>query len=135
VATRGPGTPIARWASALAALLLAGEAAVHVEQFATLFDGVRWIGPLFLLNAGGCLLVIAGLSHNRSWALSALAGVAISVLALVGLIVSYGVGLLGWQESGLSTAIGIAVACELGAVIALSAGLFAAATATPKRHT
>jgi hypothetical protein len=135
VAISGPATPIARWASALAALLLAGEAAVHVEQFAALFDGVRWIGPLFLANAASCLIVVAGLSRRRTWALSALAGVAISALALGGLVVSYGAGLFGWQQAGLSTPIGIAVVCELGAVVALSAALAAAASSNPKGRT
>ena len=135
MATSGSRAPIARWASALAALLLAGEAAVHVEQFAALFDGVRWIGPLFLANAAACLIVIAGLSRARTWALSAVAGVVVSALALGGLIVSYGDGLFGWQQAGLSTPIGIAIACELGAVIVLSAALAAAATSTPKGRT
>src|SRR3954468_120013 len=49
-------------AYALGALSLAGEAAVHVQQFADLFHGVRWIGPLFLANAGAIVVVIAGLA-------------------------------------------------------------------------
>jgi hypothetical protein len=34
----------------LGALSLAGEAAVHVQQYASLLHEVRWIGPLFLAD-------------------------------------------------------------------------------------
>ena len=47
----------------LAAVALAGEAVVHVQQYFSLYHGVRWIGVLFLLNALGCVAVIAGLSR------------------------------------------------------------------------
>ncbi len=103
MATSGSRAPIARWASPLAAAL---------------FDGVRWIGPLFLANAAACLIVIAGLSRARTWALSAVAGVVVSALALGGLIVSDRDGLFGWQQSGLSTP-----------------ALAAATTSTPKGRT
>ena len=68
--TRRSEAPIARGASLIATPLLAGEAAVHIQQFATLFDGVQWIGPLFIANAVACLMVIAGLSRDRTWAVS-----------------------------------------------------------------
>ena len=42
-------------AYAVGALLLAGEAAVHVQQYVAEFHEVRWIGPLFLANAAAVL--------------------------------------------------------------------------------
>jgi hypothetical protein len=107
-------------------VLLAGEAVIHVQQYVELFHGVRWIGPLFLLDAAACVVAIAGLWHARTWRLAAVMGVAVSALALAGLIVSYGVGLFGWQESGLRPAMAFAVVCELGAVLVLPAALAAA---------
>ena len=114
---------------ALGALLLAVEAAVHVQQFVVLFHAVRWIGPLFLANAAACVVAIVGLIPRRTRRLAALAGVAISTVALGALILSYAVGLFGWMEAGLRTPIAIAVAGEVGAAVVLGAAL--AATSLP----
>jgi hypothetical protein len=85
-------------AYAAGALMLAGEAAVHIQQYASLLHGMRWIGPLFLLNAASCLAVIAGIAHPRTRQVAALAGIVISVVSLGALVVSYGQGLFGYQE-------------------------------------
>lgn|SRR5215211_6832540 len=50
-------------AYAAGALLLAGEAAVHVQQYASFIHEVRWIGPLFLANAAAAVAAIAGLAY------------------------------------------------------------------------
>jgi hypothetical protein len=110
-------------ALALGALMLAGEAAVHIQQYGAIFHAVRWIGPLFLANAAASIVAIAGLAHPRTRQLAALAGVVISVVALGSLVVSYGQGLFGWREGGFDTPIEIAVISEVGAVILLSAAL------------
>jgi hypothetical protein len=114
------------WSNAaymLGAAMLAVEAAVHVQQFASIFHAVHWIGPLFLANAAACLLAAAGLAHKRTRPLAALAGIAISACALSALVLSYGPGLLGWMEAGWRTPIALALASELVAVLALGAGL------------
>ena len=110
------------------AVALAGEAVVHMQQYFALFHDVRWIGPLFLANAVACSAAIAGLARPRSRDLAALAGVAISAVALVSLIVSYGQGLFGWQEGGFRPVIELTVIFELAAVVLLSATLAAAAS-------
>ena len=110
-------------AYALGALLLAGEAAVHVQQFAAEFHDVRWIGPLFLANAVSIVVTIAGLTLPRTRPLAALAGVVISAVALGSLIVSYGHGLFGWQEAGFRTPVALAMITEAGAVILLATAL------------
>ena len=112
---------------AVGAVMLAVEAAVHVQQYAAIFHAVRWIGPLFLANAAASVLAAAGLVHERTRAVAALAGIAISVSALGGLVLSYGPGFLGWTEGGWRTPIAIAVISELGAVLALATGLAGAA--------
>ena len=109
----------------LGAVGLAAEAVVHVQQFISLFSGVRWIGPLFLLNAVAIVVVLAGLAYSRTRVAAAVTGVTISALALGALIISYGTGLFGWQEGGFRTPITIAMIAELVAVISLALGMAA----------
>jgi hypothetical protein len=110
-------------AYASGALLLIGEATVHIQQYFWLFHGVSWIGPLFLLNAAACLVTVAGLVYPRTRPLAALAGVVISAVALLSLVISYGTGLFGWQEVGWRAPIALAASFEAGAVVLLSAAL------------
>jgi hypothetical protein len=110
---------------ALGALLLVGEATVHIQQYFWLFHGVSWIGPLFLVNAAACLVTIAGLVYSRTRPLAALAGVVISAVALLSLVISYGTGLFGWQEVGFRAPIALAASFEVGAVVLLAAALAA----------
>ena len=110
-------------AYALGALLLAGEGAVHVQQFVSEFYGVRWIGPLFLANAVAVVVTIAALTRPRIRPSAALAGIVISAVALASLIISYGTGLFGWQEGGFRTPVALAMITEAGAVILLATAL------------
>jgi hypothetical protein len=110
---------------ALGALLLVGEATVHIQQYFWLFHDVSWIGPLFLVNAAACLVTVAGLAYPRTRPLAALAGVVISAAALLSLVISYGTGLFGWQEVGFRAPIALAASFEVGAVVLLSAALAA----------
>ena len=112
-------------AFAVGALLLAGEAAVHVQQYATVTYSVRWIGPLFIADAAACVVAVVGLAFARTRQFAAFAGIVISAGALAGLVVSYGRGLFGFYEAGFRAAIALAVITELGAVILLSAALAA----------
>jgi hypothetical protein len=118
----GAGT-VAPVAYAAGALLLAGEAAVHIQQYAVLIHAVRWIGPLFLANAVACAATIAGLAYSRTRQVAALAGIAISTVALGSLVVSYGQGLFGWQEAGFQTPVALAVLTEAGATVLLATAL------------
>jgi hypothetical protein len=120
---------VAAAAFALGACALAGEAAVHIQQYTSLVHGVRWIGPLFLANAAACIAAIAALAYPGTRQLAAWAGVVISALALASLIVSYGRegGLFGWREGGFRTAIVLAVITELAAAVLLSTALAATA--------
>jgi hypothetical protein len=66
----------------LGAVMLAGEAAVHLQQYTSIFNDVRWIGPLFLATAAASVVAIAGLAFPRTRQLAALAGVVICAAAL-----------------------------------------------------
>jgi hypothetical protein len=127
----GHDDALAAAAYALGAISLGGEAAVHVQQYASFLHEVRWIGPVFLANAAACVVAIVGLVNARTRALAALAGVVILALALGSLAVSYGHGLFGWHEGGFRTAIAIAVITETCAAILLSGAL---TTAAVRRH-
>jgi hypothetical protein len=120
-ATAGDAVSLAAYA--LGAVALAGEAAVHVQQYFELFHEVSWIGPLFLANAVACVVTIAGLAYLPTRQLAALAGIVISVVALASLVISYGQGLFGWQEVGFRTAIVLVLIAEVGAVICLATAL------------
>jgi hypothetical protein len=115
----------------LGALMLAGEAAVHIQQYVAIFHEVRWVGPLFLANAAACLVAVIGLVYRRTRRVAALAGVGISVVALGSLVVSYGQGLFGWHEGGFRTPVAVVTIAEVAAVLLLSAAL--AATLTDRR--
>jgi hypothetical protein len=97
--------------------------AVHIQQYAAIFYAVSWVGPLFLANAAASIAAVGGLASTRTRQLAALAGIVMSVVALGGLVVSYGQGLFGWQEGGFRTPVAIAVITEVSAVILLSAAL------------
>lgn len=126
VAPRGRALLVLAYCTGAAAL--AGEAAVHVQQYIEFVHAVRWIGPLFLALAAACAAIIAGLAFGPTRQLSALAGVVTSALALGGLVVSYGRPLFGWQEVGFRTAVAVAVVTEVVATIALTFALTLAAT-------
>jgi predicted Na+-dependent transporter len=117
----------------LGALLLAGQAAVHVQQYSSLFHEVRWIGPLFLVDAVASLVVIAALTIRRFRRLAALTGIVIAVLALGSLVVSYGRGLFGWQETGFRTPVELTVIFEVGAVVFLAIALALGDVSAPRR--
>ena len=55
---------------------------MHVQQYFSLHHGMRWIGPLFLLDALGCVAVTAALAFARTRDLGARVGALVSARAL-----------------------------------------------------
>jgi hypothetical protein len=104
VATRAQARLILAYCTGAAAL--AGEAAVHREEYVTLVHPVPWVGPLFLANAAACAVTIVGLAFRPTRPLAWLGGVVISALALGGLVVSYGQGLSAGTRCGSALATG-----------------------------
>ena len=131
VATRAQALRVLAYSTGAAAL--AAEAAVHVQEYVTLLHEVRWIGPLFLANAAACAAIIVGLALRPTRQVAAVGGVAVSVLALGGLVLSYGPGLFGWHEAGFRTSIAVAVAAAVAATIALTLALALAAARPGQR--
>jgi hypothetical protein len=115
-------------AYALGALMLAGEAALHIQQYVAIFHEVNWVGPLFLANGAACLVAVLGLGYGRTRRVAALAGVVISVVALGSLVVSYGQGLFGWHEGGFRTPVELVTIAEVAAVLLLSGALAGSVT-------
>src|SRR3954471_22544146 len=130
VATRTQTLLVLAYSTGAAAL--AGVGAVHIQQYVELLHLVRWIGPLFLANAAACAVTIIGLAFRPTRQLAALGGVVISALALGGLLLIYGQGLLGWHEAGFRTSIAVAVISAVVATIALTLAL--ALGAGGRRH-
>jgi len=126
IATRA-AHPLLVLAYATGAAALAGEGAVHVQEYVTLMHLVPWVGPLFLANAAACAATILGLAFRPTRQLASLGGVVVSALALGGLVLSYGRGLLGWHEVAFRTSIAVAVITAVSATIALTLALAVAA--------
>jgi hypothetical protein len=122
---KGDRTLIAAALTAAGAACLALEGAVHLQQLVEIFHSVSWIGPLFALNAAACAVTIIGILTRRTRTLATIAGVAVSLGALVALALSYTVGLFGWVESGLRMPIALAIASEIGAIVTLTGALAA----------
>lgn len=93
-----------RWriaADVLRALTAAGvlmSADVHLELWADGFRQISVVGPLFMLNAVGGLLIGVVLLLWRHW-LPALAAAGFGVATLVAFLISATVGLFGVHES------------------------------------
>ena len=109
------------------AVLVTG--AVHLQQyFGQHFDTVSVIGPLFLLNFAGAMVI--GLGLLIPWArmralhlLLALGGIGLAATSIVFLFVSEHQPLFGFQEHGYRAGIIVALAAEAVAVVTLAAYL------------
>ena len=107
-----------------AALLVVG--AVHLEQYIGVhFRVVPVIGPLFLLNFIGSVLIAAGLflPLHRLHPLLALGGIAVGVASIVFFELSEHGGIFGFQDYGYRIAIVVALAAEAAAAVLLAAYL------------
>jgi hypothetical protein len=113
------------------ALAVLAMGAVHLQQYIGAgYHSIPTIGTLFLLNAIGASIVGIGLlvpverefsartGHAAVGAL-ALAGVAMSAVALVSLFISESSSLFGFSESGYRTAIVFAIVVEAAAIVLL----------------
>jgi hypothetical protein len=104
-----------------AAVLVIG--AVHLEQYVGVhFSVVPVIGPLFLLNFIGSLVIAAGLllPLGRLRSLFAFGGIAMGVVSIVFLELSEHGGVFGFQDYGYRAAIVVALAAEAAAAVLLA---------------
>lgn len=120
----------------LGALAVLVVGAVHLEQyFGVHYDVVPIIGPLFVLNFAGALVIGLGLlvpaARMRALhVLLALGGMGLAATSFVFLFVSENRPLFGFEEYGYRPAIVIALAAEAAAVALLGAYLALGASAS-----
>lgn len=114
---------------ALAVLAVLAVGAVHLEQyFGVHFNVVPVIGPLFVLNFAGAMVIGLGLLVPSArmrlvHALLALGGIGLAATSFVFLFVSEQRPLFGFQDYGYRPAIIIALVAEAVAVVMLGAYL------------
>jgi hypothetical protein len=116
----------------LGAFALLGVGAVHLQQYYVAdYSGVPTIGPLFLLNGIGSVLLgitlllpiermLKGRSGSAAVGSIAIGGVAIAAGSLAALFISENGGLFGFIEPGYSLPVVLAIVTE-GATLLLLA--------------
>jgi hypothetical protein len=114
------------------ALALLAVGAVHLQQYIdTNYRLVPTIGPLFLLNAIGSLIVaglliaptervVSGRLRDASVGILAAVAVGISVGSLVILLLAENGGVFGFAEDGYATPIIVAIIAEAVATVLLA---------------
>lgn len=111
----------------LAVALLLLEAGIHLQQYEGPLHEVPTISTLFVLNAigGAAIALVLSASRGLTAALAALAGIGLTLGALVSLAISRADTIFDYSEPMLRTAVTFATLVELGAVVALCAFLVA----------
>ena len=130
---RGPGalqSRTARWTvlalAATGAAFLVWSAVIHLELWSDGYSGISIIGPLFLAQGIGCIILGVAIVAFRRLALLA-AGAVAGVATAVGLLLTVYVGLFGYKESLAVPYATLSLAVELTAafVLLLATGLLA----------
>ena len=108
-------------ASRLAAVIfvLAGGV-IHYHLWHGGYRGIAYIGPLFLANTVASGVVALALLVFRNNAKVVLAGLALSVGALIALVMSRTTGILGFTDPGWTPDAYRAIAAEGGAIVSLA---------------
>ncbi len=120
---RGPAArPVARawrWVAAVGVLV---SAVVHLVLWAQGYSDIPVVGPLFLLNAVGGLVLSVLLVVWKHW-LPLVGGIAFGVATLVAFVLSTTVGLYGVHETFAGVNELLAAAAEVVAVAAAAIAL------------
>jgi hypothetical protein len=142
--TRGPArlkSPAARWAVSLLALagavLMVWSGVIHLQLWSDGYRSISVIGPLFLIQGiGSIALALVLVAFRRAVLLAA--GAVLMAGTAVGLLLSAGIGLFGYQESLAVPYATTSLAVEFAgaAVLALAAAIVLAARPQPRpsRH-
>jgi len=105
----------------IAAALMLGGGAIHLTLWMHGYQGIPYIGTLFLVNAA--MSAIAGVGLLLSVAKPvAMFSVALSLGSLAALVVSRTVGLIGFKDSWNSASVQV-IAMELGAIVAIATAM------------
>jgi amino acid permease len=99
------------------------EGGIHLQQYEGALHRVPTINALFLANAISVALIALALavSRDRVGILLALAAIGMTVVALVSLAISRASTLFGYSEPTLRAPVVLAVAVEMGVVVAAAA--------------
>jgi len=128
-----PAPPVASMLRMLGALAVLAVGAVHLEQyFAVHFNVVPVIGPLFVLNFAGAVVIAVGLllplgRMRVPGTLLSLAGIGLAAIAFAFLLVSEHTPLFGFRDYGYRPAIIAAFVAEAATVVFLGGHLAARA--------
>jgi hypothetical protein len=122
---------LALLALAAAGVLVAGFQ--HERLFHRGYSGVDVVGPLFLLNGIGSLVVVLMLVFDRAW-LFVLGVLAICVPSLASIALSHSsTGFLGFREGGYDADALVIVVAEIAAALLALAGAAAVAAGARRR--
>ena len=113
----------ARLTRSLAAVLLLAGGIVHFNLWNSGYRHIPKIGPLFLANFVGSIVLAAAVLTSRRVSVS-LAGLAFAGGSLAALILSRTVGVFGFTEPIWTAQAVRTVASEIGAIVALGALLW-----------
>jgi hypothetical protein len=121
-ANRPSTAPLVLTLRVLGAALLAGTAWIHLYLWMAGYDTIAWIGPLFLVNAVGGLVLAAAVlvAPRRLLVWPAAAGALLEIGTLGGLVLSSTVGLLGFVESTSANLYWESVAVEAVGTVVLA---------------
>src|ERR1700683_2594232 len=129
-------SPAPRWAGlALAATgagFLVWSAVIHLELWGDGYSAISVIGPLFLAQGIGCIVLGVAIVAFRSLALLA-AGAVAGAATAVGLLLTVHVGLFGYTESLSVPYATLSLAVEFTAAFVLLVGVGLLALAVPAR--
>lgn len=106
----------ARILAVLAALAVLVSAVLHLYLWSDGYRDVDTIGPLFLLNAAGGVVIAGLLVGWRHW-LPAFLAFGFGLSTLGGFVLSTTVGLFGLEESWSGWAVWVAAASEVAAIV------------------
>ena len=109
----------ARLTRTLAAVLLLAGGVIHYGLWSDGYRNIPKIGPLFLANFVGSIVLAGAVLTSRRAGVS-LAGIAFAVGSLVALILSRTVGVFGFSEMIWTTQAMQTLASELGAIVTLA---------------
>jgi hypothetical protein len=112
----------ARLTRLLASALLLAGGIIHYELWNNGYRNVPKIGPLFLANFGGSIVLAAAVLLSRR-ATVAVGGIVFAAGSLTALVLSRTVGVFGFTETVWTTQAIRTLAAEVGAIAALGCAL------------
>jgi hypothetical protein len=125
-------SPVARWAANLlavaGAVLLVWSGVIHLQLWDDGYRSISVIGPLFLIQGVGGI-VLAGILVLFRWLVLMAAGAVLLASTAVGLLLSVHIGLFGYRESLAVPYAGTSLAVEFAgaAMLVVAVGVVLAA--------